>query len=207
MTTEPTDAGLLPCPFCGSEEITISTTTHLTFTCLNCSCRLHGKANSAWNTRAASRLSRRPTEPEAGQSMDSAPKDRSILVWAPTREGLPAMFAICKWHPDAGFCIDELREPVMWWDGEWDFDAAGAGAKGMRQQIAKIIREDKMVYRAVSSILALVSPAATRRAALEEVAKWCDKQDRIARAVNDAYRSYELTAAHCRRLAQGEGGE
>lgn len=51
-----------------------------------------------------------------GRDMRDAPRDRRIRVWAPEYQGLPAIFAICQWHPDAGFCIDELREPVMWWD-------------------------------------------------------------------------------------------
>ena len=48
--------------------------------------------------------------------METAPKDRIILVWAPEREGLPAMFSLCLWHEDAGFCIDELRVPTWWRD-------------------------------------------------------------------------------------------
>ena len=48
--------------------------------------------------------------------MASAPKDGTLfLCWAPGREGLPAMYSLCAWHEDAGFCVDELREPAMWW--------------------------------------------------------------------------------------------
>lgn len=43
-----------------------------------------------------------------------APRDREILVWAPARDGLPAMYSVCRWHPDAGYCIDEIREPTYW---------------------------------------------------------------------------------------------
>ena len=46
--------------------------------------------------------------------IDSAPKDRPIIVYCPERHGLPAMASICQWHPDAGFCVDELREPTCW---------------------------------------------------------------------------------------------
>lgn len=48
--------------------------------------------------------------------METAPKDRPILLRAPAREGLPAMQSVCKWHPDAGFCIDELRTLDGWMD-------------------------------------------------------------------------------------------
>ena len=49
------------------------------------------------------------------QPIETAPKDRSLfLVWAPGRDGLGPMFSLCAWHPDAGFCIDELREPTHW---------------------------------------------------------------------------------------------
>jgi len=46
--------------------------------------------------------------------MDTAPRDFPILVWAPGRDGLSSMFSVCLWHPDAGFCIDEVREPTHW---------------------------------------------------------------------------------------------
>lgn len=48
--------------------------------------------------------------------IETAPKDGTLfLTWAPPVQGLPAMFSLCAWHPDAGFCIDELREPMYWW--------------------------------------------------------------------------------------------
>lgn len=68
------------------------------------------------------------------RTIENAPKDRTILVWAPGREGLPAMFALCKWHPDAGFCIDELRQPIMWWDGEWGDTAQRALAEAAERE-------------------------------------------------------------------------
>lgn len=47
--------------------------------------------------------------------ISTAPTDGTlILVWAPAAHGLPAMYSLCAWHPDAGFCIDELREPTHW---------------------------------------------------------------------------------------------
>jgi hypothetical protein len=52
---------------------------------------------------------------DAWQPIDSAPKDGSeIIVYAPSVHGLPSMVSKCAWHPDAGFCIDELRQPEYW---------------------------------------------------------------------------------------------
>ena len=34
---------------------------------------------------------------------------RFWLLYAPEREGLPAMQSVCRYHADAGWCIDELR--------------------------------------------------------------------------------------------------
>ncbi|TXH14962.1 MAG: DUF551 domain-containing protein [Hyphomicrobiaceae bacterium] len=49
------------------------------------------------------------------QPISTAPRDGTLfLAWAPAAEGLPAMFSLCAWHPDAGFCIDELREASHW---------------------------------------------------------------------------------------------
>jgi hypothetical protein len=47
--------------------------------------------------------------------IESAPRDGTeIAVYAPARHGLQSMVSKCAWHPDAGFCIDELREPTHW---------------------------------------------------------------------------------------------
>lgn len=47
--------------------------------------------------------------------IETAPKDGTLfLVWASSYEGLPAMYSLCAWQPDAGFCIDELRTPSHW---------------------------------------------------------------------------------------------
>ena len=51
-----------------------------------------------------------------GKDMRDAPQDRNILVLCPEYQGLQAMWAVARWHKDAGFCVDELRQPVMWWD-------------------------------------------------------------------------------------------
>ena len=36
--------------------------------------------------------------------------DREIFVWAAPCEDLPGFACWCAWHPDAGFCVDELRK-------------------------------------------------------------------------------------------------
>ena len=51
----------------------------------------------------------------AWQPIETAPKDGSlILVYAPAADGLSAMQSTCSYHPDAGFCIDEIRDPIHW---------------------------------------------------------------------------------------------
>ena len=52
---------------------------------------------------------------EGWQPIETAPRDgRLIVVYAPGRDGLPAIICPCSWHPDAGFCVDEIREPSHW---------------------------------------------------------------------------------------------
>jgi len=46
--------------------------------------------------------------------METAPHDRPIIVYCPEKHGLPAMASICQWQFDAGFCVDELRDPTCW---------------------------------------------------------------------------------------------
>ena len=49
------------------------------------------------------------------QDISSAPRDGTpILVFAPSRDGLPDLMAVSKYHPDAGFCIDEIRFETHW---------------------------------------------------------------------------------------------
>lgn len=48
--------------------------------------------------------------------IETAPKDREIIVYAPSRYDLDDMVSKCKFHEDAGFCIDELRIPMYWID-------------------------------------------------------------------------------------------
>jgi len=47
--------------------------------------------------------------------IETAPKDGTeIAVYCPSAHGLPEMVSLCAWHKDAGFCVDELREPTLW---------------------------------------------------------------------------------------------
>lgn len=53
------------------------------------------------------------------QPIETAPKDRAIIVFAPGEDprwegSLGDLVTLCKWHPDAGFCVCELREPTHW---------------------------------------------------------------------------------------------
>lgn len=53
---------------------------------------------------------------EDWQPIETAPHDRLILVYAPgiPTMHLPSITCTCMWHEDAGFCVDELREPTHW---------------------------------------------------------------------------------------------
>lgn len=53
------------------------------------------------------------------QPIATAPRDRLILVFAPGEDprwspALPDLITVCRWHPDAGFCVCELRDPTHW---------------------------------------------------------------------------------------------
>ena len=48
------------------------------------------------------------------QPIETAPKDREILVYAPAYQDLRFLISVCKWNESAGFCIDELRQPTHW---------------------------------------------------------------------------------------------
>jgi len=53
-------------------------------------------------------------EAAAWQPIETALRDRMIWVYAPAYEGLPEIVGPCRWHDDAGFCVDELRSPTHW---------------------------------------------------------------------------------------------
>jgi len=44
--------------------------------------------------------------------IENAPKDKDILVYAPSYQDLRHLQQVCRWHNSAGFCIDELRTPT-----------------------------------------------------------------------------------------------
>ena len=47
--------------------------------------------------------------------IETAPKDGTeIIVYCPPAHGLRHMSSVCAYHEDAGFCVDELREPTIW---------------------------------------------------------------------------------------------
>lgn len=57
----------------------------------------------------------RAARPSPWQPMETAPTDGTVfLAFAPAAYGLSALYALCAWHPDAGFFVDELREATHW---------------------------------------------------------------------------------------------
>lgn len=46
---------------------------------------------------------------------DDTPRDRLILVFAPGAPfELTDLVCLCQWHPDAGYCVCEIRDPTHW---------------------------------------------------------------------------------------------
>lgn len=49
------------------------------------------------------------------EPMATAPTDGTeVYVYAAEREGLPYFITVAAYHPDAGWCVDELREATHW---------------------------------------------------------------------------------------------
>jgi hypothetical protein len=49
------------------------------------------------------------------QPIETAPRDgTTVQVYLPPKDGLPGFVTTCAWHPDAGWCADELREITHW---------------------------------------------------------------------------------------------
>ena len=66
---------------------------------------------------AALRASQKDGAEASGwRPISEAPKDGTLFLAyaAPGQHDLPELYSLCAWHPDAGFCIDELREPTHW---------------------------------------------------------------------------------------------
>ena len=66
--------------------------------------------------RAAAAAIERLSAGSRWRDMSSARKDRPIWVWCPAYQDLSPIVSLCEWHPDAGFCVDELRTPALWTD-------------------------------------------------------------------------------------------
>lgn len=50
------------------------------------------------------------------QPIETAPEDREVLVYVAPKHGLEGFQCFAQYHPDAGWCCDELRETVCWKD-------------------------------------------------------------------------------------------
>lgn len=51
------------------------------------------------------------------QPIETAPEGnqwRWVIVYAAPAHGLPGFVCPAQWHPDAGYCVDELRETTHW---------------------------------------------------------------------------------------------
>lgn len=46
--------------------------------------------------------------------IETAPEDELIIVFAPGVQDLNDLVSLCQYHPSAGFCVDELRQPTHW---------------------------------------------------------------------------------------------
>jgi len=76
--------------------------------------RAVGIADDIARAAIAATLSAAPSG-DMWQPIKTAPTDGTeVLVYAPPREGLKEMRSVCAYHPDAGWCIDELREVTLW---------------------------------------------------------------------------------------------
>ena len=49
------------------------------------------------------------------QPIETAPTDgTAVLTYAPGKYGLIPLFSVARYHPDAGWCVDELRDVTHW---------------------------------------------------------------------------------------------
>ncbi len=51
---------------------------------------------------------------DAWQPIATAPKDQQVFVYVSPAHGLPGFVSIAAWHPEAGWCADELRQITHW---------------------------------------------------------------------------------------------
>ena len=93
---------LLPCPFCGS-VLPFRLPLSQWVQCNDCGAC--APSDAAWNMR-----------PEAEwQPIETAKPDGSLVwVYVAAYDGLPAFQAVASYHPDTGWCVDELRDVTHW---------------------------------------------------------------------------------------------
>lgn len=66
-------------------------------------------------THASMRAALESADRAAWQPIETAPTDGTVVyVYASPYEGLPGFVAIAGYHPDAGWCVDELRDVTHW---------------------------------------------------------------------------------------------
>lgn len=69
----------------------------------------------ALTAHAATAMLRELLAEREWRDMDSAPIDGTkIIVWAAPAHGLPGFATLAAYHPDAGWCVDELCEATKW---------------------------------------------------------------------------------------------
>jgi hypothetical protein len=72
--------------------------------------RSAGEARRMLHERTADAL-----RDDGWQPIETAPQDGThVLIYAGERAGLPAFQCVAAYHPDGGWCVDELRYAVAW---------------------------------------------------------------------------------------------
>jgi Lar family restriction alleviation protein len=113
-------SALLPCPLCGEraqlhswedDDVYLVACDHCDASTRHCSGA--SDATLAWNRRA-----------DDWMPIETAPRDGTeVLVyaampdhlqWADPDKQLRQIVRVTAWHPDAGWCVDELREASHW---------------------------------------------------------------------------------------------
>jgi hypothetical protein len=85
--------------------------------------------------------------------IDSAPTDGTeIIVYCPPAHGLNHMASVCTYHEEAGFCVDELREPTLW-----------IPLPNRKKRWHRCQRENAMKTEPTPTLAAVVQPRLVRR--------------------------------------------
>ena len=85
--------------------------------------------------------------------IDSAPTDGTeIVVYCPPAHKLNHMASVCTYHDDAGFCVDELREPTLW-----------IPLPNRKKRWHRCQRENAMKTEPTPTLAAVVQPRLVRR--------------------------------------------